>query len=390
MMAAMVEANPFRGARYASVPLSDALCPPYDVIPPDLARALRRRPRNAVSLELPEGEGAARSASAARTWKAWRRDGTLVVDPRPAFYEVEETYRLNGRARARRGFLAALGAGPKAARAIVPHERTLDKPKADRLRMLKAVGVNVSPIFGVFPDPSGAARAALAAGRRGRPVAAGRSHAGVGYRMWRVDDPALTAALSKALAPRPLLIADGHHRYEVSRVHHKTTRAAGSEAVLAYLVPEEDPGLAVLPTHRVTDAPLLERARKYATLKRFGSVKALEKALARSRNPYAFGLCDRGFWLGEPKALGCRSGLAVEWLAKHLLADVRPDRMSYTPDAALAARRAKAQGGAAALVKPFTVAQVRRAAKAVGLLPQKSTYFYPKIATGLVFRPLSP
>ncbi len=386
----MADARPFRGARYASASLREALCPPYDVIPPELARGLRRRRRNAVHLELPQGEGAARYARAARTWKAWLEDGTLAVDPRPAFYAVEETFRLNGRARVRRGFLAALGAGPKAARAIVPHERTLAKPKADRLRMLRTVGVNVSPIFGVFPDPSGAARAALAAARRGKPVARGTSHAGVAYRMWRADAPALTAALTKALAPRPMLIADGHHRYEVSRVHYRRTRAPGAEAVLAYLVPEEDPGLAVLPTHRAAAVPLLERARSSAALRRFSSVKALEAALARSKNPYAFGLCDRGFWLGEPEPRGCRSGLAVEWLARHLLAKVRPDQMSYTPDAALAARRAAALRGSAVLVKPFTVAQVRRAAKAVGLLPQKSTYFFPKIATGLAFRPLRP
>jgi uncharacterized protein (DUF1015 family) len=291
----------------------------------------------------------------------------------------------------RRGFLAALGATPKAARAIIPHERTLAKPKADRLRMLNALRVNVSPIFGVFADPSGAARRALAAAARTKPVARGKSHAGVGYRVWRADEPALTAALSRALAPRSILIADGHHRYSVSRDHHKATRLPGSDAVLTYLVPDEDAGLVVLPTHRVAAKSLLERARSLASLRKLPSLGALEKALARAGNPYAFGLVEKGFWLGVPKtAGGCRSGLAVEWLGEHLFAGTRPDELSYTPDAAVAARRAQDNGGAAVLVKPFGVAQVRRAAKAVGLLPQKSTYFYPKIATGLAFRPLAP
>ncbi len=203
-----------------------------------------------------------------------------------------------------------------------------------------------------------------------------------------VDEPKLTAAIRKALAPRAVLIADGHHRYSVSRDHHAKTKGPGTDAVLTYLVPDEDKGLVVLPTHRIAKRSLLARARSLASLKKAPSLAALEKLVERSRNPYAFGLIEKGFWFGEPKPNGCRSGLAVEWLGSQLLAGVAPDEMSYTPDAKLAAKKAKAAGGAAALVKTFSVAQVRRAAKAVGLLPQKSTYFFPKIATGLAFRPL--
>jgi uncharacterized protein (DUF1015 family) len=387
----MAEVNPFRGVRYVAASLDQTLCPPYDVIGPELAKALRGRPRNAVFLELPQGEGAARYARAKAAWKKWTGDGTLARDARPAFYVVEEAYAHGGRARVRRGFLAALGATPAAARAIIPHERTLAKPKADRLRMLNALRVNVSPIFGVFADPSGAARRALAEAARSKPVARGKSHAGVGYRLWRVDEPRLVEALRRALSPRSILIADGHHRYSVSRDHHKATKLPGSDAVLTYLVPDEDKGLVVLPTHRIAAKSLFARAESLASLKKYGSLGALSKSLARAKNPYAFGLIEKGFWLGTPKSgNGCRSGLAVEWLGAQLLAETLPDEMSYTPDAATAARKAKAAGGAAVLVKPFTVAQVRRAAKAVGLLPQKSTYFFPKIATGLAFRPLAP
>ena len=387
----MAEVKPFRGVRYVSASLDASLCPPYDVIPPELAESLRARPRNAVFLELPQGEGAARYSRAKAVWKKWTTDGTLARDARPAFYVVEETYRLDGRTRVRRGFLAALGATPKAAKAIIPHERTLSKPKADRLKMLNALRVNVSPIFGVFADPSGAARRALAAAAKGKPVARGKSHAGVAYRLWRADEPALVSALERALAPRSILIADGHHRYSVSRDHHKTTRLPGSDAVLTYLVPDEDAGLVVLPTHRIASKSLRARAESLAALRKLGTLQALEKALACAKNPYAFGLIENGYWLGLPKSAGgCRSGLAVEWLGSQLLAGTQPDEMSYTPDAALAVKKAKAVSGAAVLVKPFSVAQVRRAAKAVGLLPQKSTYFFPKIATGLAFRPLAP
>jgi uncharacterized protein (DUF1015 family) len=387
----MADVRPFRGVRFAAAPLSEALCPPYDVIGPELARELRSRRRSAVHIELPPGEGAARYANAKAVWRKWTTDGTLTRDEKPAFYVIEETYKLGGRARVRRGFLAALGATPKAARAIIPHERTLAKPKADRLRMLNALRANTSPIFGVFADPSGAARKALAAAAKGKPAASGRSHAGVAYRMWRADDENSVSAIRRALAPRSILIADGHHRYSVSRDHHAATGLPGSDAVLSYFVPDEDAGLVVLPTHRIAAKSLLVRAETFAALKEFGSLKALEAALARAKNPYAFGLIEDGFWLGTPKSAGgCRSGLAVEWLGAHLLAETRPDEMSYTPDAALAVKKAKAARGAAVLVKPFSVAQVRRAAQAVGLLPQKSTYFFPKIATGLVFRPLAP
>lgn len=384
----MADVRPFRGVRYVSPVLDSALCPPYDVIGPELAKDLRRRRTNAVLLELPEGEGAAKYARAASVWRNWTAGGMLARDPRPAFYAIEEKYVLDGKRKTRRGVLAALGATPKAAKAIIPHERTLSKPKADRLKMLDAVGVNISPIFGVFADPSGAARRAIAAGMKGKPAAAGRSHAGVAYRMWVVDDPKKTAAIAKALAPRAILIADGHHRYSVSRDHHAKTKSPGSDAVLTYLVPDEDAGLVVLPTHRIAAKSLKARAAGYAALKKASSLPALQRLVEKSRNPYAFGLIEKGFWFGEPKPGGCRSGLAVEWLGAHLLGDTRPDEMSYTPDAALAVKKAKEANGAAVLVKGFTVAQVRKAAQAVGLLPQKSTYFFPKIATGLAFRPL--
>jgi uncharacterized protein (DUF1015 family) len=253
----MADARPFRGVRYTDGELlGKRLCPPYDVIPPELAAGLRKEPRNAVRLELPAGDGAKKYADAKALWNMWKKDGTLAVDPAEAFYVVEERFKHAGRSLTRRGFLAGLGATPAAAKRIIPHERTLSKPKADRLRMLRTVGANISPIFGVFSDGRGAARKALAAAARSKPVAAGRSHAGVAYKLWRVDEPGAVAALRKALGPSDVLIADGHHRYEVSRVHAKS-KAPGSDAVLCYLVPETDPGLVVLPTHRVARRSLI-------------------------------------------------------------------------------------------------------------------------------------
>lgn len=386
----MPEIRPFRGWRYApgKTPLGRNICPPYDVICPALAKSLRAGRRNAVHLELPVGEGAARYAGAKAVWTKWRKDGTLARDPRPAFYLVEERFTHGGRTYLRRGALAGLGVTPRASRLVIPHERTLAKPKADRLKMVATLKANTSPIFGVFEDKNGAARALLKKLMSGRPTVTA-SAAGVSYRLFVVDEPKSVAALTRLVAPRECLIADGHHRFSVSQEHYLKTRTEGASAILCYLVPDGDPGLVVLPTHRVSASGLLDRAGRLAALKPMKDARSLERALNASKNPYAFGLIEGGLsLLGTPRTKnGCRSGLAVEWLAKHLLAEAPPETLSYTPDAAEAARRV-AGGGAAVLVKTFPVAQVRKAAKAVGLLPQKSTYFVPKITAGLVFRSL--
>ena len=386
----MPEARPFRGWRFSpsAGDLGPRICPPYDVIGPELAAELRANSGNSVHVELPAGDGDARYASAADAWKRWKSDGTLVRDPRPAYYLIEERFAHGGRTLTRRGVLAGLGVTPKASKLVIPHERTLDKPKEDRLRMIASVGANISPIFGVFADPGKRAQALLKKLAKGTPAAEAEAK-GVAYRIFVVDEPKDTAAVEKALAPRECLIADGHHRFSVAQEHWRRTKSAEAEAVMCYLVPDGDPGLVVLPTHRVAKQSLRRRADELARLKPRKDLEALVKALASSKNPYAFGLCENGAaLLGEPVArLGCRSGLAVEWLGRGLLAGVPPENMSYTPDPAEAVRRVSG-GGSAVLVKPFPVAQVRKAAKAVGLLPQKSTYFIPKIVTGLVFREL--
>ena len=196
----MADIRPFRGHRYDAkrVSLTRALCPPYDVIGPEEARRLRRDRMNAIHLELPAGTGQARYRGAAKLWKTWTASGALKQDSAPSLYVCEERFIFLGRRHRRLGFLAALGVSRAAARCVVPHERTLPKPKADRLRMLKAVGANISPIFGVFPDPAGAVRRVLGRAAQGRPSAQGRTGGGVAYKLWPVSD----AKDAAAVAPR--------------------------------------------------------------------------------------------------------------------------------------------------------------------------------------------
>ena len=388
----MVCVLPFRGVRYdvRRVPMDRAVCPPYDVISPRLAERLRARPYNAIHLELPEGDGG-RYRRAAALWRRWRERGVLARDEAPCFYVVEQTFVWGGRRRLRMGLLAALDLGRCGEGTILRHEKTLAKPKADRLRLLSVLRVNTSPIFGLFSDKGGAVRAALRGVRRTRAAAEGRSPDGSRFRLWLVKDTALQRRLERAFAGKPLLIADGHHRFEVARAYFRRRPAA--RGLLAYLCAEQDPGLLVLPTHRVIfpAGRLVRRAQEACRLSPRRGLRSLVKAVAEHPSPYAFGLFEPGRWpmLAVPKsARGVRSGLCVEWLAKRLTARVDPQRIAYTHDAAEAVRLARERGGVALLVKPAGVARIRRAVDRVGLLPQKSTYFHPKVASGLVFNPL--
>lgn len=361
----MADVRPFPGIRFSDRDLTRVLCPPYDVIGPEQAKRLRAEPGNAIHLELPAGYD-----EAAALWSEWLRKGVLRSDKKPGVYVIEE--RFGGKKRI--GFLAALGVRDS----ILPHERTLSKHKEDRAKLLEATRVNLSPIFGVFHDAGGAARRVLRAQSRRRPDASGRLE-GTAYKLWVVSDEKAVSALAKAMAPRPILIADGHHRFEVCK-------AFGAETILSYFCPEEDPGLVVLPTHRVVARAALPAAAPRKPLKGLGPMLSKLKS---SRDPYAFGLCEGGkFFLCEPKPMGCKSGLCVEWLARHLVADIDPHDIRYTPDAVKALEMAREAGGCAVFVKPFAVAQIRKAVAKVGLLPQKSTYFFPKVATGLVFKAL--
>lgn len=386
---------PFRGVRYdgRSVPTGRAVCPPYDVIPASLAERLRRLPFNAIHLELPSGNGD-RYAGAARLWRRWAEKGVLVRDEEPSFYVVEQAFAYGGRSYSRTGVLAALNLRRAGPRSVRRHEKTLSKPKAERLRQLSVLKVNTSPIFGLFRDAGGAARAALSRAKAARPDEAGTSPDGARFRVWKVSEPARVKELESALGGKTLLIADGHHRFEVAREYFRRNPRPQASSMLVYACAEEDPGLLVLPTHRVVSPrdEALARVRAECRLAAKPGLAALLKALAAHPSPYAFGVftAPRSFELAAPKSTkGARSGLCVEYLARYVTAGVDPHHLKYTHEAEEAVALARKLAGAALLVKPASVADIRRAVDRIGLLPQKSTYFYPKITTGLVFKPLS-
>ncbi|MFA5137819.1 MAG: DUF1015 domain-containing protein [Elusimicrobiota bacterium] len=371
--------GPFPGVRFSRrASLSRTLCPPYDVIPEPLAASLRKRGFNAIHVESPGGD----YAEAKRTWERWLRTGVLERDPKPAFYVVEESFAFSGRSFTRIGFFCGLGLDPRSSSHVLAHERTLSKPKKDRTKLLRVMRVNVSPILGVYADPGRAVRRVLDSARRRTPTTSGRFQ-GVSIRLWKIDDDVSAAKLQGLFIDKDILIADGHHRYEVAKKHWERVRKPGAAFTLACFVDEADPGLVVLPTHRVLrSSPDLSPA--VATSCR--SLARLERALERSASPCAFGWSDgRTHRLMVPKK-PAPHGFGTEWLAKHVLASVDPKDIVYVRGVAEASAEARRSGGVALLVRPFAVRDIREAVKRFGLLPQKSTYFYPKVPTGLVFR----
>lgn len=437
----MPEIRPFRALRYDPAGVGDlaaVVAPPYDVIGPALQRdLLARHPRNAVRLDLPASEPGEdpdeRYRRAAAALAAWRTDGTLRKDPVPSLYVYEQTYRVPGTDldRVQRGFfgrlrLEAFGPGS----GVLPHERTLSGPKEDRYRLLRATGVNTSPVVGLYEDPAREAAAALAAVAATPAAVDVTDDDGVRHRLWAVpadgSPEGTVAVLARVAGARPVAIADGHHRYETAiryRDERRMTRSCEEDppfdfALMLFLGLGEQ--LTVLPTHRVVrglgteglarllaGVPDLFRAEPIAAdalVARFGGAGGLAGGDGR------MGLVTRdGAWLLEARREAFAphlpaGGDAVRALDVTLLgaaldrlagidaaALAAGGRVTYTKSAAEAAELVA--GGtdgadAAFLLEPTPVASILAVAGDGDVMPQKSTYFYPKALTGLVVNPL--
>src|SRR4051794_14831255 len=263
----MADISPFAGLRYAADRVGDlasVLCPPYDVIGDDERRELEaRHPENVVRLELPRGADDARYATAARLLAAWTAEGVLRPDARESFYLYEQQFGHAGQRYTRRGFFAAVRLEPLERRVVLPHEKTLSAPKEDRRRLLRATRTQISPVFGLYRDPGGAARGIIDEIATGAPAVDATTTDGIRHRLWPMTTAAALDGLRILLADKQILIADGHHRYETAlglapelRPLDVAAGAAASDFVMMFLARAEDPGLLVLPTHRlVKDLP---------------------------------------------------------------------------------------------------------------------------------------
>jgi uncharacterized protein (DUF1015 family) len=362
--------KPFRALRYdvgAAGPLDDLVSPPYDVVTPDVHDSLlARSPWNAVRIVRPEPP-----EDAARALADWRGRGILVREERPAVWLLEEEFTgPDGVRRTRRGFAARVRLEPYGAGVVLPHEHTFAAPKEARLRLFRAARTKPSPIFllhhGTAPSPEG------------DPDLAANLD-GVVSRHWRVDDP---AAIADVLAgvEGPLLIADGHHRYETALRFHEEDGSEETSHVLAVLVGKDDEGLEIFPTHRLTAGAVPDFDGRFRVTALGGPEEASSALGATPRDHAAFVLV-------EPR----RAALveAEEGGLDTAFVDALPlERVGYTPSEA-EAKRAVANGEATAafLVRAPTVEQVEASARAGERMPPKSTYFFPKLTSGLLFSP---
>ena len=421
----MADVLPLRALHYdlaRTGGLAPVTAPPYDVIDAEQRAALHASsPHNVVAIDLPEGPEPYEQA--ATTLAAWRSDGIVVRDPEPALWVLTQDYTgPDGRARTRRGFFARVRVEEYGPGRIRPHERTHPGPKEDRLRLTRATQANLSPIFSLYDDPIGAAWAALEAGAHGDPFGETTDADGTVHRLWRIADPAAAEAVHAALADTELLIADGHHRYETAKVYAEELGGGegGHRYVLMCLVALQDPGLTIFPTHRLVrglqgDSPRQEALA--ATLREHFEIERIDAADLRppdrdAPGPFELGYIDSHF------QQAFRLTLRDPGAAEALLADRPPayrrldtaileslilkgplglsdDDISHleglgysrTDEEALELVRSGAYD-VAFFLRPSPVAQVREIAAAGETMPPKSTYFFPKVLTGMLFNPL--
>jgi uncharacterized protein (DUF1015 family) len=418
----MAEIQPIRALRYdvdRTGGLQDVVAPPYDVIDDAQRAALEARsPYNVVRIDLPRG-GEDRYDRAAALLSEWRADGTVMLDEGLTLWTLSQDYTgPDGRQRTRRGHFARVRVEEYGPGRIRPHERTHPGPREDRLRLTRATKANLSPIFSLFSDPSGAVADALSRAGGDEVWAQTTDDDGTVNRLGRVDDAAAIAAVQEVLARTELLIADGHHRYETARVYAEEIGGEGPHRyVLMCLVALQDPGLTVFPTHRLVRGlrpdqheTLANALRRDFEIERLDDTAALAPASsdavrigyidAHFKRPFMLTLRDPAIAdaalpnRAEPyrrldtavlEALILKGALQMtDDDIDHL------DGLGYARDFAQALELVQsAEYDAAFFMAPTPVERVHQVAAAGESMPPKSTYFFPKVPTGLLFNPLA-
>jgi len=406
----MASVTPFRGVRYNPQKVPDpsaVLAPPYDIIPPEQKDLLyERHPANIVKIDFGkdhpgDDEAENRYTRAASLLAAWMDEGLLIRDAKPAYYGYEVAYEMDGRPLFFRGLMARVRIEPYEAGVVLPHEETHSKPKADRLNLLRATRANVSPIFSLYSSPRKVTTGILAALAASgvRPLIEGTDGLGGTHRLWRIDSAEDQEAITEEFGGLRIFIADGHHRYETALAY---SREAGDEAagrVLMFLANMEEPGLTVLPTHRLLPEAPSDYLERLAARTRMEPVAMAPdrldflKTLAASPG-HAFGLysgegkgyllrVDEDAYAAVPGPLG---RLDVTLLHRYLFEELLgTSAFHYEMDPAEAMRQVDAGKMAAAFfLNPTRLSELRDVALDGKRMPPKSTYFYPKLMTGMV------
>jgi len=415
----MADIRAFRGWRYnpAKVPdLSQVITQPYDKIPKELQQTyIDRHPNSFVHLILPAAPDP--YSYSAATCKQWASQGVLIRDPQPAIYALHQEFEARGQRKTRKSFVAAIRADEFEKSTVLPHERTLSKPKADRLDLLRATRMDYEQIFMLYDDPEGVVEQALSP--TDEPAMKATDDYGVVQKVWAITDPAKLAAAHKALADKVMLIADGHHRYETAVGFRQEMEQAGKvpdDAALRFkstaFVNIADPGLVILPTHRLLyglgdvkwDDVLARIAKWFET--RPIEDSAVEAGLSGAGTECVFALHT-----GKDKTwlLRLTDKSALDGLVKDRSTDFRgldvvvlhslliehvfgvapaqiEEHVAYERKAGeTLAKVDSSKFQAALLMNPTRADQVQKVASHGERMPQKSTDFYPKFISGLVF-----
>lgn len=421
----MAQIRPFRGIRYNPAVVGDLqqlVAPPYDVISQHQQTLLHvRSPYNAIHLDL--NQAAERYTTAADLWHAWRQEQVLVQDPEPALYVYSQDFSLSdGSLRRRTGILCAVQLEEFSSGIIRPHEQTFEGAKKDRLALLKACQAQLSPVFLLYARKDWSMERVLATELAARPIIAVTDAQDNRHTVWRVTNPALIAEVAAGLSSESLIIADGHHRYETALRYRRESVAQGQtppealfQNVLAYVTNAEDAGVVILPTHRlIQDAPLPSVHNLRSVLSRDFRLSLYPRDRAEN-----FLAALQGGATGSSRRIGCVvAGAEHYWLLSFaerindssaksaalravdvtVLHEVlfervlgltpaqQKERLSYsssTTEALQAVAEQRCQ--AAFLLNPTPYRQVEQVCAGGETMPQKSTYFYPKLLTGLVF-----
>lgn len=444
----MPDTKPFAAVRYNLDhvgSLSNVVAPPYDVIDPDLQEQLyKQHPANVVRIILnrdePGDQADERYARAANFAQQWKSQGVLMTEDAPAFYVYHQTFEIDGRVVTRRGFQGRVRTMPFGEGNIYPHEETHAGAKVDRLKLTAATKQNNSQIFGLYPDPENIVIEMLDAATQGITPISATDHLGVEHTLWPVTDAAVCAKVSKLMADRPMFVADGHHRYETSCNYKEQVAAECNESlptdhpanfVMTMLVGMSDPGMIVLPTHRLLrGTPAFSSTEIVARLAGKFDCKVVSGGLAGAHTAWdnieAAG--DQGLialyaagddcWVmakttsGAEESMGELAaeksadwrGLGVSLLHRlvidELLGCAGHPKPTYVHDvdeviSGISGEGSQAESDSdqpytlAALVMPAKLQHVEAISLHKERMPAKSTYFYPKLLSGLTFYPLA-
>lgn len=408
----MATIAPFKGIHYNPSKvsnLSDVIVPPYDNIPAgEEKKYFERNPYNFAHLILPQKANDDYTETAARLAK-WRETGVLKQDSTPGYYLYQQNFTIDGHTYQRKTLMCLVLLHDFKEAIVRPHENTYGQYKADRLAILKATKHNLSHIFGMVKDPDGILEAKYETAAYSHPLLVAKSDEGVEHSVWRIEGSAMDS-ITKFFADKPIYIVDGHHRYESSLTYARENNAVGDKnhpaAYMLFAIANcYDPGLIALPTHRIVTGVAAEKRAKALIEDHFDlsplSYGELERFTKKTQKTPAFGLSLNGeLFLARPKnpeAMEKEAGPALannavawsDWKLLRQIVEIPDDQkanyISYEKDLGLAYKKSQ-NAGLAIFHAPLEVETIADVADAKGFMPQKSTFFYPKLAAGLILR----